>query len=104
MRRRLAALLLAALVLLCGCQKKADPYADVPNPIATIADEAAIGMVNCKTTAVRVIPAPGTKVGDNVEFGGLLGRAPVIPLREFSAAEFIHRGGRIPAPLHSLKN
>ena len=71
---------------------------------AIIADEAAIGMVNCKTTAVRVIPAPGTKVGDNVEFGGLLGRAPVIPLREFSAAEFIHRGGRIPAPLHSLKN
>ena len=71
---------------------------------AIIADEAAIGMVNCKTTAVRVIPASGTKVGDNVEFGGLLGRAPVIPLREFSAAEFIHRGGRIPAPLHSLKN
>ena len=71
---------------------------------AIIADEAAIGMVNCKTTAVRVIPAPGTQVGDNVEFGGLLGRAPVIPLREFSAAEFIHRGGRIPAPLHSLKN
>ncbi len=71
---------------------------------AIIADEAAIGMVNSKTTAVRVIPAPGTKVGDNVEFGGLLGRAPVIPLREFSAAEFIHRGGRIPAPLHSLKN
>ena len=71
---------------------------------AIIADEAAIGMVNCKTTAVRVIPAPGTKVGDNVDFGGLLGRAPVIPLREFSAAEFIHRGGRIPAPLHSLKN
>ena len=71
---------------------------------AIIADEAAIGMVNCKTTAVRVIPAPGTKVGDNVEFGGLLGRAPVIPLREFSAADFIHRGGRIPAPLHSLKN
>ena len=71
---------------------------------AIIADEAAIGMVNCKTTAVRVIPAPGTKVGDNVEFGGLLGRAPVIPLREFSAAEFILGGGRIPAPLHSLKN
>ena len=71
---------------------------------AIIADEAAIGMVNCKTTAVRVIPAPGTKVGVKVVFGGLLGRAPVIPLREFSAAEFIHRGGRIPAPLHSLKN
>ena len=71
---------------------------------AIIADEAAIGMVNNKTTAVRVIPAPGTQVGDSVEFGGLLGRAPVIPVREQSAAEFIHRGGRIPAPLHSLKN
>ena len=71
---------------------------------AIIADEAAIGMVNNKTTAVRVIPAPGKRVGDNVEFGGLLGHAPVIPVREFSAAEFIARGGRIPAPLHSLKN
>ena len=71
---------------------------------AIIADEAAIGMVNNKTTAVRVIPAPGTKVGDSVEFGGLLGRAPVIPVKEYSAAEFIHRGGRIPAPLHSLRN
>ena len=71
---------------------------------AIIADEAAIGMVNNKTTAVRVIPAPGTQVGDSVEFGGLLGRAPVIPVRAQSAAEFIHRGGRIPAPLHSLKN
>ncbi len=71
---------------------------------AIIADESAIGMVNNKTTAVRVIPAPGTKVGDSVEFGGLLGRAPVIPARQSSAAEFIRRGGRIPAPLHSLKN
>ena len=71
---------------------------------AIIVDEAAIGMVNCKTTAVRVIPAPGTVVGDRVEFGGLLGHAPVIPVRPFSAKEFIHRGGRIPAPLHSLKN
>ena len=71
---------------------------------AIIADEAAIGMVNSKTTAVRVIPAPGNKVGDQVEFGGLLGRAPVMPVHEFSAAAFIHRGGRIPAPLHSLKN
>ena len=71
---------------------------------AIIADEAAIGMVNNKTTAVRVIPALGCKVGDNVEFGGLLGRAPVIPVKEYSAAEFIHRGGRIPAPLHSLRN
>ncbi|MBE5806955.1 MAG: PFL family protein [Clostridiales bacterium] len=71
---------------------------------AIIADEAAVGMVNNKTTAVRVIPAPGTKVGDSVEFGGLLGRAPVIPVHPESAAEFIHRRGRIPAPLHSLKN
>ena len=71
---------------------------------AIIADEAAIGMVNNKTTAVRVIPAPGKKVGDSVEFGGLLGHAPVIPVREFSAGEFIRRGGRIPAPLHSLRN
>ena len=71
---------------------------------AIIADEAAIGMVNNKTTAVRVIPAPGKKVGDFVEFGGLLGRAPVIPVREYSSADFILRGGRIPAPLHSLRN
>ena len=71
---------------------------------AIIADEAAIGMVNNKTTAVRVIPAPGTKVGDSVEFGGLLGRAPVIPVHKESAEAFIRRGGRIPAPLHSLKN
>ena len=71
---------------------------------AIIADEAAIGMVNNKTTAVRVIPAPGTKPGDNVEFGGLLGHAPVIPVNRFGSAEFIQRGGRIPAPLHSLRN
>ena len=71
---------------------------------AIIADEAAIGMVNNKTTAVRVIPAPGKVPGDNVEFGGLLGHAPVIPLNRFSSAEFIARGGRIPAPLHSLRN
>lgn len=71
---------------------------------AIIADEAAIGMVNCKTTAVRVIPAPGTKVGDIVEFGGLLGTAPVMNVSSYSSNTFIHRGGRIPAPLHSLKN
>ena len=71
---------------------------------AIIADEAAIGMVNSKTTAVRLIPAPGKKVGDRVEFGGLLGSAPVIPLHQESAAEFIARGGRIPAPMQSLKN
>ena len=71
---------------------------------AIIADEAAIGMINGKTTAVRLIPAVGKKVGDRVDFGGLLGSAPVIPLHRESAAEFIARGGRIPAPLHSLKN
>ena len=71
---------------------------------AIIADEAAIGMINNKTTAVRIIPAPGKKVGDSVEFGGLLGRAPVMPVHEFSSAAFIRRGGRIPAPLNSLKN
>jgi uncharacterized protein (UPF0210 family) len=71
---------------------------------AIIADEAAIGMVNNKTTAVRVIPAPGKAVGDSVEFGGLLGHAPVIPVRMLDAGPFIRRGGRIPAPLHSLRN
>ena len=71
---------------------------------AIIADEAAIGMVNSKTTAVRLIPAPGKTVGDHVEFGGLLGSAPVIPLHRESAAAFIARGGRIPAPMQSLKN
>lgn len=69
-----------------------------------IADEIAIGMVNNKTTAVRVIPAPGTKVGDRVEFGGLLGHAPVMRVAEVSCEKFIARGGRIPAPIHSLKN
>ena len=71
---------------------------------AIIADEAAIGMVNTKTTAVRIIPAPGCKVGDTVEFGGLLGSAPVQAVHPYSSADFIARGGRIPAPLHSLKN
>ena len=71
---------------------------------AIIADEAAIGMVNSKTTAVRIIPAPGKTVGDTVEFGGLLGSAPVIPVHPFSSAAFIARGGRIPAPMQSLKN
>lgn len=71
---------------------------------AIMADEAAIGMVNCKTTAVRVIPAPGKSVGESVEMGGLLGSAPVMPVHAPSSAAFINRGGRIPAPLHSLKN
>ena len=71
---------------------------------AIIADEAAIGVVNTKTTAVRIIPAVGKKVGEIIEFGGLLGSAPVMPVHEFSSADFIARGGRIPAPMHSLKN
>lgn len=71
---------------------------------AIIADEMAIGMINKKTTAVRIIPAPGKQVGDSVEFGGLLGRAPVMPVHRFSSADFVGRGGRIPAPIHSLSN
>ena len=69
-----------------------------------IADEMAIGVVNNKTTAVRVIPVPGKGVGDFVEFGGLLGKAPIMSVNKFSQKDFIARGGRIPAPLHSLKN
>lgn len=71
---------------------------------AIIADEAAIGVINNKTTAVRIIPAPGKKVGDVVEFGGLLGSGPVMKVSKFSSKEFIERGGRIPAPIHSLRN
>ena len=71
---------------------------------AIIADEAAIGMINNKTTAVRIIPAPGKTVGDEVEFGGLFGRAPIMRVSPYSAEAFIARGGRIPAPLQSLKN
>ncbi len=71
---------------------------------AIIADEAAIGMVNSKTTAVRLIPAPGKQIGDMVEFGGLLGSAPVQAVHPYSSALFVARGGRIPAPMQSLKN
>lgn len=69
-----------------------------------IADEMAIGMVNQKTTAVRIIPAIGKDVGDKVEFGGLFGYAPIMPVNQFSCDAFINRGGRIPAPIHSFKN
>ena len=79
-----------------------DTRADVISAI--IADEAAIGMVNCKTTAVRIIPAIGKTIGDTLEFGGLLGSGPVMPVNPFGSCDFINRGGRIPAPLHSLKN
>lgn len=71
---------------------------------AMIADEAAIGMINNKTTAVRVIPAPGKKVGDTVEFGGLLGYAPVMAVNKAASTAMINRGGLIPAPIHSFKN
>lgn len=71
---------------------------------AIIADEAAIGVINNKTTAVRIIPAPGCNVNDMVEFGGLLGTAPVMKVNNFSSFDFIQRGGRIPAPIHSFKN
>ena len=71
---------------------------------AMIADEAAIGMINNKTTAVRVIPVPGKKVGETVEFGGLLGHAPIMGVNPASSADMIHSGGLIPAPIHSFKN
>lgn len=71
---------------------------------AVIADEAAVGMINNKTTAVRLIPVPGKKVGDKVEFGGLLGYAPIISVNKFKPDVFINRGGRIPAPIRSLTN
>ena len=77
-------------------------------PAATIsgiiADEMAIGMINQKTTAVRLIPAVGKDVGDSVEFGGLLGYAPIMPVNRFGCERFVNRGGRIPAPVHSFKN
>ena len=79
-----------------------DTTADVISGI--IADEAAIGMVNSKTTAVRVIPAIGKKVGEELEFGGLLGSGPVMAVNPASPAKFVARGGRIPAPMQSLKN
>jgi uncharacterized protein (UPF0210 family) len=71
---------------------------------AIIADEMAIGVMNNKTTAVRIIPVPGREVGETVEFGGLLGSAPIMAVNRFSSDQFIRRGGRIPAPLHSLRN
>lgn len=93
----------------CVCSVGLDMIA-VPGDItaetisAIIADEAAIGMINNKTTAVRLVPVPGKKVGDRVEFGGLLGYAPVIAVSKFKPDAFIARGGRIPAPVRSLTN
>ena len=66
--------------------------------------EAAIGMINNKTTAVRIIPAPGKGVGGQVNFGGLLGRAPILPVHNTDSSRFVLRGGNIPAPIHSFKN
>lgn len=93
----------------CVCSVGLDMIA-IPGDVSAstvsgiIADEMAIGMVNNKTTAVRIIPVPGKKVGDRVEFGGLLGEAPVMAVNPFSCADFIKRGGRIPAPIHSFRN
>ena len=69
-----------------------------------IADEMAIGMVNQKTTAVRLIPVIGKDVGDHAQFGGLLGHAPIMPVNSFGCEQFVNRRGRIPAPIHSFKN
>ena len=96
-----------AMTCVCsvGLDMIAIPGDTSANTIAgIIADEAAIGMVNNKTTAVRLIPAPGKKAGDTVNFGGLFGYAPVMPVNEYKNDAFIERGGRIPAPLHSLRN
>lgn len=98
---------LEAMTCVCsvGLDMIAVPGDTSPETIsAIIADEAAIGMINRKTTAVRIIPAPGKRVGDTVEFGGLLGRAPVMALHPWSSKGFIARGGRIPAPLQALNN
>ena len=93
----------------CVCSVGLDMIAipgDTPDTTIAgiIADEAAIGMINQKTTAVRVIPVIGKTVGDTVEFGGLLGYAPVMPVNQYSCEKFVTRGGRIPAPIHSFKN
>ena len=93
----------------CVCSVGLDMIAvpgdtDAATISAIIADESAIGVVNTKTTAVRIIPVEGKSTGDEVEYGGLLGSAPVMPVNKYSAKDFIARGGRIPAPMHSLKN
>lgn len=93
----------------CVCSVGLDMIAIPGNTKATtisgiIADEMAIGMINQKTTAVRLIPVIGKDVGDTVEFGGLLGYAPIMPVNNFSCDDFVNRGGRIPAPIHSFKN
>lgn len=93
----------------CVCSVGLDMIAIPGNTPATtiagiIADESAIGMINQKTTAVRIIPVIGKSVGDTVEFGGLLGYAPIMPVNKFDCSAFVNRSGRIPAPIHSFKN
>ncbi len=98
---------LEAMTCVCsvGLDMIAIPGDTTPSTISgIIADEAAIGMINQKTTAVRIIPVIGKGVGDTVEFGGLLGYAPVMPVNQYSCEKFVNRGGRIPAPIHSFKN
>ncbi|MBO4390776.1 MAG: PFL family protein, partial [Lachnospiraceae bacterium] len=98
---------LEAMTCVCsvGLDMIAVPGSTTPATLSgIIADEAAIGMVNQKTTAVRLIPVIGKGVGETVEFGGLLGYAPIMPVNSFSCERFVSRGGRIPAPIHSFKN
>jgi uncharacterized protein (UPF0210 family) len=98
---------LEAMTSVCsvGLDMIAVPGTTTPETIAgLIADEMAIGVINTKTTAVRVIPAIGHNVGDTLVFGGLLGTAPVMPISPFAGTVLAHRGGRFPAPLNSLKN
>ena len=96
-------------VMTCVCSVGLDMIAIPGDTPATtisgiIADEAAIGMVNQKTTAVRIIPVIGKRVGDSISWGGLLGHAPIMPVNTFSSERLVNRGGRIPAPVHSFKN
>lgn len=98
---------LEAMTCVCsvGLDMIAIPGNTSPETISgIIADESAIGMINQKTTAVRIIPVIGKTVGDTVEFGGLLGHAPVMPVNTFDCSRFVNRLGRIPAPIHSFKN
>ena len=98
---------LEAMTCVCsvGLDMIAVPGDTKPSTIAgIIADEMAIGMINQKTTAVRLIPVIGKGVGEMVEFGGLLGYAPIMPVNQFSCEAFVSRTGRIPAPIHSFKN
>ena len=98
---------LEAMTCVCsvGLDMIAIPGDTSPDTISgIIADEMAIGMINNKTAAVRLIPVYGKSVGETVTFGGLLGYAPIMPVNQFSCSDFIRRGGRIPAPVHSFKN